>query len=795
MMNELRYAVRTLLKSPGFTTVAVLTLALGIGANTAIFGVVNAFVFHFAPFPQPERIVQISEGSSVTREKRDLVTAGDFIDIQSQTNIFERAAVTQPRDFVDLSGSEPIKFPGANVSADWFAVLGVRPQLGRVFLPEEETPGRDQVMVLSHNLWQRRFGGDPKVIGRTLPFKDRSYTVVGVLPPGAGFPLEAEAWAPCALTPEQRLQRDVFSLRAMARLKPGVSVAQAQGAMDALAHRLAEAFPATNGGRNVDLVPLPERLVGAVRPGLVRLLGAVTFVLLIALVNVASLSLARASSRRKEIALRVALGASRGRIVRQFLTESIVLSLLGGAAGLCLAAWGTRALAALMPGELPRVAELGLGGWVFGYALLSSVATGVAVGLAPALQFAKAPLNEALKAGARTVAGGRSRQRLHRALLATEVALALALLVGSGLLLKSFWVVLRADPGFNPHQVLITNVAASESDDQESRDAAFFKDLIQRLERLPGVGAVGMVNALPLSQVNAITGFEIEGRPAQPGETRWADIRPVFGAYFQALGIPVLRGRSLIAADQTDSPTAAVINQELAGRLWPRGDAIGQRLIVNEKSLEIVGVVANVRHQGLENGSRPEIYVPYLVNPWPGMFLAVRTTGDARPLIGAIHREILASLPTRPVESIVPLEQILAQSLAARRFNALLLGGFAVVALALAGVGIYGVMSYLVSQRTHEIGVRMALGARRVEVLRMVIGQGMALTLAGMAVGLLGSLWLTRILGVLLFAIRPTDPTAFAAAMLALGIVALAACYLPARRATRVDPLVALRNE
>ena len=800
LWQDLRYGLRMLVKKPGFALAAALTLALGIGVNTAIFSVVNAVLLRPLPYPEPERLMQLWE----TNERfglREPISPHEFAAWREQSQTFEQMAAYEYAGFALTSeGSQPERIVGSAASASLFAALGVKPALGRDFLAEEDAPGRNRVVILSHGLWQRRFGADPELIGQTLTLNRESYTVIGVMPPGFQFPDSVEMWTPLGVDLNSQSRSNHY-LRAVGRLKPDTSLETAQAEMNSIVSAVAREHPdSTHGAR---LVSLHEEIVGNVRPALYVLLGSVALILLIACANVANLLLARATARQKEVAIRAALGANRRRLIRQFLTESILLAALGGGLGLLLALWGVDLLVAASPGDIPRVDKISIDGTVLGFTFGVALLTGIVMGCAPALRATKLDLNETLKEGSHSATGGPRRQRLSGLLVIAEVALALVLLIGAGLLLQSFMRLLQVDPGFRPENLLTMQLSLPEAAYPEAQHRiAFFDQVLARIEALAGVQAVGAVSDLPFSGSRTSNSFEIEARPPMArGESINADFRISSPNYFQAMGIPLLRGRDFSARDTRDAPLVVIINQTMARRFWPDEDPMGQRLTIGRAAdgspvwREVVGIIGDIRHDRLNVEPAPEMYVPYWQRPAGRLSLVVRATGEPRDLIAAIRSAVQSVDPHQPVYSINLMERRIARFLAPHRFNAYLLGIFALLALLLAVVGVYGVLAYAVARRTQEIGIRMALGARPRDVLRLVIKQGLSLTLIGIAIGLAASLALTRLLTSLLYGVSATDPLTFMSVPLLLLAVALLATYIPARRAARVDPLVALRYE
>jgi predicted permease len=814
LLQDLRFGLRMLAKNPGFTAVAVLTLALGIGANTAIFSVVNAVLLRPLPFPRPDRIVQVMRlYEDGTKEPAVSVPALRYW--QSRNEVFDHLAAYQffTGGFNLSHGNQPEVIPGIHVSAGFFQVLGVKPLLGRTFSTEEDVPGGPAVVVMSNRLWRSRFGAAPDLVGKTITMDNESVTVIGIMPEVFEFPSRAELWAPLRLPATS--QDPANDYNCIGRLKAGVTRKSAQAQMNLLQHQFNREYSALSSSPDLLLSPLQEQIVGDIRPVLFVLLGAVCFVLLVACVNVANLLLARSAARQKEIAIRTALGAGRARLIRQLLTESILLGLLGGALGLLIAYWGTEALLALAPAGLPRLGEVGIDGWVLGFTVLVSLGTGVLFGLGPAVRVSRGDLNEPLKEGGRGSTEGLRGQRTRSALVASEVALSLVLLVGAGLLIETFARLRQVKPGFDPHNVLTFQMSLSESKySTPPKIFTMFRQVVQHLQALPGVQYAATVTALPLEQGPDLP-FDIEGHLAKdPSQsTGDAQYRGISSNYFRALGIPLLRGRYFTESDTEQSAGVVIINQSMALQYLPNEDPVGKSLIIGRAMgpewadaapRQIVGVVGDVKDFALDQPPQPTMFIPYgQLRPYvltltlrelPSRWV-VRTTGDPAGMSSAIQREVLTLDGDQPLAKIRTMDQVVAQSIAGNQFNAVLLGIFGGLALLLAAIGMYGVISYSVEQRTHDIGIRMALGARTEDVLKLVVGQGMILALTGVGVGLLGSLALTRFMTSMLFGVRPNDPATLAAVSLALLGVALLASYLPARRAAKVDPMVALRYE
>ena len=800
LWQDLRYGARMLLKNPGFTSIAVITLALGIGANASIFSVVNAVLLRPLPFKEPERLIMIRE-TKIPQFPEFSVSPGNFLDWKRRNTVFERLVAVRTPSFNLIGTGDPEQLIGMRVTDGFFAILGAKPELGREFLPEEDQPGRNNVVILSHGLWQRRFGGDPKIMDQTITLSGQIYTVIGVMPATFSFGgSETALWTPMGFTSDDAQNHGGHFLSAIGQLKPGATLEQARSEMSAIAGQLAQEYPDANAGWNVKLLPLQEFIVRSVETTLLVLLGAVAFVLLIACANVANLLLARAAGREKEIAIRTALGAGRARIVRQLLTESALLALAGGVAGLLLAKWGTALLLKLAPQNLPRMSDVSLDGRALAFTAAVTLVTGLIFGLVPALQASKPNLTETIKdAGGRGSTEGGRRQFVRGSLVVLEMASALLLLVGAGLLIKSFWRLQRIDPGFNPNNALTASVTLpSRKYPEENQQSAFFQQLLEKVRALPGVQAAGASNVVPLGG-DYVLGFVIEGRPPlPPGAGQSTNYYSVSADYFKAMGIPLLRGRVFTEQDTRNSTRVAVISESMAKRVFPNEDPIGKRIhVTNGPTVfrEIVGIVGDVKHYGLDQDTTLQTYEPYTQQPFSFMTLVVRTAGDPTNLTSAIRNQVLSIDKEQPVSGVRTLEQRVSTSIAQQRFSMLLLGVFAAVAMVLAAVGIYGVLSYAAAQRTHEIGIRMALGARAGNVLKMVIGQGMKLALAGVALGSGAALALTQLMKRLLFGVTAADPMTYVVIALSLTLVALFACWIPARRAAKVDPMVALRVE
>jgi len=808
-LQDLRYAVRVLLKNPGFTLVAVLTLALGIGANTAIFSVVNTVLLKPLPYPNPGSLVKIwthFTGIGLPNDQ-NWFSAPEFRDVRQQNRSFSDLSVISQGAFsLGVSGN-PQSLNGATVSPSFFTLLGVNPHLGRTFSPDEGEQGHDRVVVLGYGLWQRVFGADPQIVGKDVAIDGRSCKVIGVMPPGFDYPSPSDLWTPQVFAPTDFAQnnRGNHGYEVLARIKPGLSLAQARSDIEAVSKSITEQnreYPYQRFGFALILHPLLEETVGDVKTSLWVLMGAVGFVLLLVCANVAGLLLVRSTARQKEIAVRVALGAGMRRIVRQLLTESLLLSLLGGLLGLLLTPLLLSVIVTLSATALPRVVSTGIdvGALLFTFAV--AVGTGILFGLAPALEASRGVQYQILKEGGRTGTEGRTSHRLRRIFVAAEAALAVLLLAGSGLLLRSFVKLLQVDPGFRSENVLTLQVALPTAKYPKPEKAgAFFRELVDRVQQLPGVQTAGAVSSLPLSGTGNSGTTTVDSRAVAPQDASpEADWRVVTPGFFQAMGISLISGRYFDARDNDTAAPAAIIDETMARTYWPNEDPIGKRIKRGgmESSapwMTIVGVVRHVRYRTLEARSRVQLYWPEAQRPTNFMGLAIRTAADPMSLAPAIQKTVLALDAEQPVDKVLTMQELMADSLARRRLTLTLLAAFAGGAILLAALGIYGVTAYMVTQRQQEIGLRMALGASRADVLGLVVGQGMSLMLAGLGAGLVLSLGLTWVLGSLLFSVRPYDPMSLAAAAGALALVALIACSLPAWRATRVDPLVALRYE
>jgi putative ABC transport system permease protein len=813
LWQDLRYGSRMLVKNPGFTAIAVLTLALGIGANSSIFSLINAVLLRPLPFKDPERLVMVWERRASSNDANLPISAHEFVGWREQARSFESLAIVQPSGFNLTGAGDATAISGARVSAELFSVLAVPPVLGRTFLPGEDQAGRNNVAVLNEGLWKRRFASNPEIVGTAISLNDQSYTVVGVMPSVDFMP---DVCVPINL-PLEAQKVGKHSHQVMGRLKPGVTLEQAQADLAQVAAQLEQRYPRENTGHTVKVNSLHEDTVGAIRPALVMLLGAVGFVLLIACANVANLLLSRAAARQKEIAIRTALGAPRVRLIRQLLTESCLLAAMGGSAGLLLALWIIDLLPKIKSVNIPRIEQVHLDGSVLAVTIGLSLLTGIMTGLAPALRSSRQALNQSMSEGSRTSAG-LGRRRIGSVLVVAEVALALVLLAGGGLMVRSFVRLLSVDPGFDPHNILRADLSLPGLRyAKPEQQKIFYEELLERIKVLPGVEVTSATTQTPLSPGDNWSFFSIEGRPAAaPGQESNAAMRSVSADYFRAMKVPLKKGRYFTDADARialpvmrwfeqqpypqhyDDPQpvpAIIINETFVRRFFPDEDPIGQRMrIIASPWLTVVGVVGDIRHSGLQTQPNPEMYLSDLQEPSGSMAVMVRTAGDPLMLAAAVREQVTALDQDLPV-AITTMDQIRSDSVGGQRFNALLLSIFAALALGLAVVGVFGVINYSVAQRTHEIGVRIALGAKRSDIFKLVVGQGMVLALMGVAIGLAGAFALTRLISGLLFGVSPTDFGTFAVVSVLLAGVALVASYIPARRAMNVDPMVALRYE
>lgn len=805
LLRDIKFSARSLLKYPGFAAVAVLTLALGIAANTTIFSTVDALIRHPFSFPNQERLLVLWEQNLAVGNVRGSVAPGNFTDWREQNQTCEQLVAVQQKAYDLSDGARPERFPGYTVTEGFFDALGVKAAQGRTFLPEESQPGHEQVVVLKHSFWQQHLGGDPSIVGNTITLNRKVFTVVGVMPADFNYPYNGgEMWTPLVFDKDEQHNRGSHYLRVIGLLKPGVSLAQAQADLRAIAKRAQQQFPETNSGRDAAVVTLTDDAVRGARTGVPILMGAVVFVLLIACANVANLLLVRAASRQRETAVRLALGASRSRLIRQALTESVLLALLGGVLGLFVSVWGIQALAHGIPEGfskfIPGWNRLGINLNVLAFTFVVSMLAGTLAGLASVWHSTRTNLNEALKAGGRSDSGRGGHSRLRSVLVVSEVALSLILLIGAGLMVRSFAEMMRADLGIRPENVLAleTSLPRDQYKD-ENKKLDFYQQLLARVGALPGVAKVGAVNIVPFSSEYDSFTFQIVGQaPFSKGHEPDSELRVATPGYFDAIGTSLRRGRLFNEQDDAKAAPVVLINETFARRFLPGLQPIGQRIDFGggEKEVrEIIGVVADVKNDDLDEQPDPSVYLPYSQNAFLTMNLVIRTTQDPTRLASAVRSEVRAIDPSLPISNVKTVSQMIGERISPKRLMTYILGVFALCALLLAAVGIYGVMSYAVTQRTQEIGIRMALGARAADVLQLVVRNGMSLALIGVAIGLAGAFALTRLLANLLFHVTPTDTVTFAGVSISLIVVALFACYIPARRATKVDPLVALRYE
>ena len=799
LLHDLRYALRTMARNRGFTAVSVLALALGIGANSAVFTVVNSVLLEPLRFRNPEQLIVVRERNLKAGFPQFSLSPGNYLDYRDHNHTFSGMAAFGGTGLNMSGGAEPERLRGARVTNEFFSVLGRTPFLGRTFTAQEAQLGSHHVAILSYGLWQRRFAGTANVLGQTLKLNDELYTVVGVMPADFQFPARVEIWTPLAMNLQNWQQRGGHYLGGIGRLKAGSSMAAAQADLNTIAARAEKQFPESNSGWDTTLQSLQEAVVGRIRPAMLTLTAAVGFVLLIACVNLANLLLSRSAARRREIGIRSSMGAGRGRLIRQFLTESVLLSAIGAGAGLALAWIGTRLLVNLSPNILPRATEIALNGRALAFTAGVAVLTGILFGLAPAIHMAKTDLMAALREGARGNAIGFRRNRLRSVLVMGEVALALVLLSGAGLLMRSFYRLQSIEPGFDPHGMLTfrTNLPAAKYKGDEPQ-AAFYRRALERIRALPGVEAAGAAQIFPLAGDDYILSFEQIGKPPVPvGNEPSAAYYSATPGYFASLRIPIKSGRDFSEHDDASSPPVAIISESMARQFYAGENPLGQRIRMGNgsKPAEIVGIVGDVRDQQLDEKGRPAVYEPAAQVPFGAMYFGVRTAGDPASLIPAVRAVIREQDAELPLDAVGTVDSLVATSLSQRRFAMLLMAIFASLALVLAMVGIYGVISYSVTQATQEIGIRMALGARRGDVLRIVFGYAGVLMAAGLALGVVAALAAGRLLAAQLFEVKPTDPATYAAVASVLLATGLLACTIPALRAMRVDPLVALRNE
>ncbi len=802
--QDVKYGARTLLKSPGFTIVAVLTLALGIGANTAIFSVINGMLLSPLPYPEGDQLVFISEWSEQVPGMSFSVE--NFKDLRDQNQVFEAIMAYRGQNYVLTGSDQPERVQGREVTVGFFDTLRLRPILGRAFTPEEDKPGAERVALLGEGFWTRRFARDPNILNKQLVLNGESFTVIGVMPGTMHTSMRLTDVFTSLLRREEQLggannRGNHPGIYVYARRKPGVSEEQARAEVVGIAKRLAETYPNSNARQSMTVTGLHDILVEDTKPRLLLMLGAVVLVLLIACANVANLLLSRAATRQREIAVRTALGAGRARLVRQLLTESVLLSVTGALLGIVIAYWGVQALLAGLPQNTSLAEQVAIDGTVLVFTAAIAILTGLVFGLVPAWQASRADVQETLKEGGRSGSTGVGHHRMRSALVVVETAMALILLVGTGLMLKSFWRVLQADGGFNPGGVLTASVSGPDTKYREpAQRRAFIEHVVAKVKAIPGVDYAA--SALPLLG-GWQSGFSIEGRPpAQPGQRPSADVTRVSPDYFAAMGIRLLKGRAFDERDHADAPRVCMIDETFASTHFPNEDPVGRRVVfgpptgTNVPWMEIIGVVNHVKHYGVDQDSRVEIYLPYTQNAIPSFTMIVRTSGDPSSLTSAVRQAVQSVDPDVPTYQTRTLESIVSDRVAERRLAAILISVFGTLALALAAVGIYGVMSYAVTQRTHELGIRMALGAQRDDIFRLVVGNGMLLAGIGLAIGFVVAFFgLSRLVASVLFQVTATDPPTYAASPLVLLLVALLACWIPARRATRVDPMIALRYE
>lgn len=811
LWQDIRYGMRMLIKAPSFSIIATIALALGIGGNAAIFSVVNAVLLQPLPFPNPDTLVSVFETDATRGLDRGSYSYPNYQDLREQNHVFEHVASYHDSDFVLTGRGDAVRLHGTVGTANLFRLLGVNPLIGRTFVDEEDKPGdQGRVVILSQELFEKRFNSDASIVNHPVTLDGRAYTVVGVMPRAFQFPVQndpIDLWTTIAgdAAGEEPIttQRGAHFLRLIARLKPGVTLEQAQAELNTIGSRLEQQYPDTNTHKGIRAVPALVALVGDIRPALLIILGAVAFVLLIACANVANLLLARAMTRHKEMAIRSAMGASRFRVVRQLLTESVMLSLAGGALGLLLAVWWSDLLISLGKDDIPRAVQVKLDWRVLGFTLLVSLLTGMVFGLVPAIHSSKTQLTESLKEGGRGSGEGARRNRIRGFLVASELAIAVVLLIGAGLLIQSLWRLEHTASGLSPNNVLTFNVALPEVKYPTQKQSQFFSEAVKNLKALPGVESASAGLPLPLSGDRFSISFEIDGRPVAKKDQPSADFFAVQPGYFKTMGIPFVKGRDFDDHDQHESNQVVIVTETFARQFFPNEDALGKRIKPgittwdNEKApmREIVGVVADVRSRGLDTPPKPAYYLSQNQVPFSQTTFVLKTSNDPHSLTTAVGRTIQSMDGELPVFGVKTMDEYLASSVAAPRFNTTLLSVFAAVALVLTIVGLYGVMSYSVAQRTSEIGIRMALGAQTSDVMKMVIRQGLRMIVIGLSIGLLVAFALMRIMASLLFGVTAKDPFTFAVVAALLMLVALLACYLPARRATKVDPLIALKYE
>ncbi len=800
LVQDFRYGMKSLLKAPAMTVVAMLCLALGIGANTSIFSVVNSLLLRSLPFPAADQLVTIWQTSEQMGNGNDTVSPANFLDWREQNDVFTDIAVWSAASLNLIGDNEPQRLRGARVSAGFFEVLGVLPEMGRTFHETDDRPGADKVLILSHKIWQQRYMADPAIVGRSLSLSDQLYTVIGVMPPGYDFPNGRDFWIPIAFDQDESVLREFTYLLSLGRLENNVTLTEAQASMDVIAARLREEYPEKNPGLGIRLVPLQTQLVENFRPALLVLMGVVAFVLLIACANVANLLLARASARNREIAIRTALGASRIRIIKQMLTESLLLSLLGGAFGLLAAYWANDFFATLLLRDLPSFFSVQVDRSVLAFTLAASCLTGVVFGLAPALIASRPNLNSTLKDGDLGNQSGSNRLSMRNLLVVGEVALSLVLLIGAGLLARSFQQLLSQDPGFVADDVITTwTILQTPRYEQDEKKIAFVSEVQQRLLATPGIESAAAALTVPMSGSSMVLDYYVEGRPEpEPGQALFSGIEIVTPGYFETMRIPLIRGRRFSVQDHNQSTKVAIISASMAREGWPNEDPIGRRIRLDQPSdelWEIVGIVGDVQHYKLGEAADARLYFTHAQNPQNAAAWIVRSPLGLAAVAKLIRSAIWEVDPDQPMTSIRSLDEMVMQTVNVPWISMIMTGFFSAVALLLALIGVYGVMSYAVSQRTREIGIRMALGAQRPHILRDEISDGLWLTICGLVIGIAASFGLNRLLASLLFEISPFDPATYIVVTTSLMFVSLLACYLPASRATRIDPIASLKYE
>ena len=797
--QDIRHGFRTLVKYKSFTAIAVTVIALGVGANTAIFSVINAVLLRSLPYRDEDRIVMVWENDTLEGNPKNAVAPANFFDFREQSQVFEQLATySQPAGLNLTNSDEPERIEASAVSANLFSVLGVQPALGRLFLSEDDQPGAAPVTIISAGLWQRRFGADPQLINRAVQLDGESYTVIGVLPPNFELPEKVQAFIPLPLEADGPSARRQHFLRVVGRLKPGVPVEQARSNLETIAARLQQQYPDTNSGRGVTVIPIKEQFVGDVRYALLVIFAAVGGVLLIACTNVAHLLLARGAARQREFAVRSALGASKWRILQQLLIENSLLALLGGAVGLLLAVVVTNLFITFSPSVFPRGAEVGISRTVLFFTFTLSLLTGLLFGLLPAIQLLKPDLNLILKEGGRGSTNGLRMNRVGRILIVSEIAISLLLLVCAGLMIKSFVRLQNVNPGFDANNLLTMQISLPSTYENQQA-TAFYTQLQERINAVPGVRSSSLISRLPLAGDRATASVVVEGRPIQRGEEIEAHFRSMGPDFFRVMSIPLLNGREFTLQDSATTPNVVIINESMARAFWPNENPIGKRIRLgadpDEPWSTVVGVVSNALNFGLDVDAHHEVYAPYLQDPPARARLIVRTASDPLLLVNSIKGQVAAIDKNLPVSEVVTMDELLANSVAQKRFSMLLLSLFAGLALVLAAIGIYGVISYSITQSTQELGIRMALGANRRNILSLIVGQGAKLALIGVGVGIVASLLITRVLSSLLYGVSATDPIVFVGLALLLTGIVLLACFIPARRATKLDPMLALRHQ